>query len=324
MKINLVYEPEQSLNKGFWLLSRRTKDRFTRWLFLITTAIPLLVLIFAITGLVWRTWPILKTHSLWELLTGRTWLPLKGLFGFYPFITGTLWVTTVAMVIAVPPCLLCAIYLAEYAHKSIRKVMRPLLDILSGIPSVIYGVWGIIVIVPLVQKFLAPWISARLGFLPVFAENNPTGYSILSGGLVLGLMVAPLIIAITYEVIQAVPDGLRQASLALGTTQWQTIKYVIVPKVFPGIVAAVVLGFSRVFGETIAVLMVVGNVAKVPTSIFDPAYPLTALIANNYGEMMSIPLYDAALMGAALMLLIIVLLFNIFSNLALNRIVRRL
>jgi phosphate transport system permease protein len=124
-------------------------------------------------------------------------------------------------------------------------------------------------------------------------------------------------------VFSTVPNDLRQASLAIGATRWQTIRNVVLPQVKPGIIAAVVLGASRALGETIAVLMVVGNVPKVPASIFDSAYPLPALIANNYGDMMSIPLYDAALLGAALVLLVVILIFNIISMLVLQRMLRR-
>jgi phosphate transport system permease protein len=136
-------------------------------------------------------------------------------------------------------------------------------------------------------------------------------------------MVFPIIIAVAEDVIRAVPHGLREASLALGATRWQMIKGVVLRRAWSGVVAAVVLGFSRAFGETMAVLMVVGNVPQVPRSIFDAAYPLTALIANNYGEMMSVPLYDAALLGGALILLLIVLAFNMVSRWVLVRLVAR-
>jgi phosphate transport system permease protein len=135
-------------------------------------------------------------------------------------------------------------------------------------------------------------------------------------------MVFPIIIAVAEDVIRAVPQGLREASLALGATRWQMVKTVVLRRAWPGVMAAIALGFSRALGETMAVLMVVGNVPQVPRSIFDAAYPLTALIANNYGEMMSVPLYDAALLGAALILMLIVLGFNLFSRLALMRVIR--
>jgi phosphate transport system permease protein len=186
---------------------------------------------------------------------------------------------------------------------------------------VVYGVWGLIAIVPGVHM-IAPVISKALGFLPFLAVNNPTGYSIMAGGIVLAVMVSPFVIAVTYEVLRTVPDGYREASLAVGATRWETIKYAVLPKTLSGIIAGIVLGASRALGETMAVLMVVGNVPKVPSSIFDPAYPLPALIANNYGEMLSIPLYDAALMTAAFILLLVVLVFNVMSMLGLRRIIR--
>jgi phosphate transport system permease protein len=296
------------------LLIRRYMDRWGGRFFLLTTGLPLALVIIMIVLLFLRTTPILFSKPLGDLLLGQVWKPFQGHFGFYPFLVGTVWVTVLAMIVAVPPCLLNAIYLAEYAHPATRAILKPLLDLLAGIPSVVYGVWGVITIVPAVQA-ITPWVSAHLGM----RITNPTGYGILSGGIVLAVMVAPVIISVAYEVMEAVPHGVRHASLAVGATQWQTIKYAVLPKAAPGIIASIVLGFSRAFGETMAVLMVVGNVPLVPKNIFDPAYPLTALIANNYGEMMSIPLYDAALMGAAFLLLLIVIVFNVIAAFILQR-----
>jgi phosphate transport system permease protein len=303
-------------------LSRQARDRLAKWTMgLLTLTAGLLVPAMAI-ALFLRARPILAVKPLGELLLSTTWHPLQGAFGFYPFITGTLWVTTVAMVIAVPPSLLTAIYLAEYTRPQIRTLAKPFIDLLAGIPSVVYGVWGVLTVVPFIGRTVAPALSRWLGFIPLFRADNPTGYSVLAGSAVLAVMVFPVIIAVAEEVIRAAPQGLREASLALGATRWQTVKHVVLRRTLPGIVAAVVLGFSRAFGETMAVLMVVGNVPQVPRSIFDAAYPLTALIANNYGEMMSIPSYDAALLGAALILLLVVLAFNIISRLVLVRLVR--
>jgi len=226
------------------------------------------------------------------------------------------------MLIAVPPSLMTAICLAEYARPRLRALLIPLIDLLAGIPSVVYGIWGILTIVPFIEKVIAPWANHWLGVLPLFHSENPTGYSVLAGGMVLAVMVFPIIISVAEEVIGTVPQGLREASLSLGATRWQTVQHVVLRRAAGGVLAAIVLGFSRVFGETMAVLMVVGNVPTVPESIFDPAYPLTALIANNYGEMMSIPLYDAALLCAALILLLLVLAFNIASRVLLIRLTR--
>ena len=323
MENELVVVSKRSASADDLLAWRRTKDRLTEKLFYLLSILPLLLVIAIILALLVRTWPILEMKSFGELLFGRIWKPLQGEFGFYPFIMGTFWVTTVAMLLAVPPSLLTAIYLAEYARPATRTALKPLIDLLAAIPSVVYGVWGLLAIVPAVEKHIAPALSRGLGFIPLFTTENPTGFSVLAGGIVLAVMVVPFIIAVTFEVIRTVPDGVREASLAVGATRWQTIKFAVIPHVLPGIVAGIVLGSTRALGETMAVLMVVGNVPQVPKSIFDTAYPLPALIANNYGEMLSIPLYDAALLGAAFMLLLIVLGFNILSTLVLNRLVRR-
>ena len=300
--------------------NRQAKDRLAGSAFFLISVVPFIILLALIVALLWRAWPILELKSIGALLTGRDWHPSRGQFGFYPFIVGTFWVTIVALILAVPVCLLSAIFLSEYCRPKTCAYIKPIMDLLAGIPSVVYGVWGVVAIVPVVEA-LGPKMDTAFGFIPLFADTNPTGYSILAGGLVLAVMIAPFIIAVTYEVLRAVPDGVRQASLAVGATKWQTIKHGVIPHTRAGIFAGIVLGASRALGETMAVMMVVGNVPIVPKSVFDPAYPLPALIANNYGEMLSIPLYDAALLGAALVLLLIVLFFNVISTLVLRHII---
>jgi phosphate transport system permease protein len=258
-------------------------------------------------GLFMKSRQILAKESILHLLFSSSWSPLKGEFGFFPFIIGTLEVTAIAMVLAIPICLLSAVYLSEYAHRRFRELVRLVVDIMAGIPSVIYGLWGIVVIVPFVRI-----LGQALGY-------PTTGYSLLAGGIILAIMVSPIIISVSMEVFRAVPMEARETALALGTTRWEAVKHVILRSSRHGILSAVVLGFTRAFGETIAVLMIVGNVPKVPASIFDPAYPLPALLANNYGEMMSIPLYDSALLLSALILLLVVSGFNLAAHFALLR-----
>ncbi len=281
--------------------------------------VPLALTIVIAIVLLYRSLPLLESNSIWGLLSGTDWKPIQGYFGYLPFISGTFWVTAVAFLLAIIPCTFTAIYLSEYAGQATRSLIKPMLDVLAAIPTVVYGAWGIIVVVPFVGNVLRPALGQILGFIPLFASNQPTGYSILAGGIVLAIAITPFIIAVTYEVLMTAPQDWRKASLAMGATRWQTICRVILPRRLTGIIAALVLGISRAFGETMAVLMVVGNVVQIPNSIFDAAYPLPALIANNYGEMMSIPLYDAALLGAAFILLIIVLIFNIAATLLLQR-----
>lgn len=287
---------------------RLLKDKLASGLMLLLVLFASLLVVLIAFGLYQRSRPILETKSLTELLFSSSWRPLRGEFGFFPFIMGTLWVTGVAMIIAVPSSLLTAIYLSEYAQQRLREWTKPLIDLLAGIPSVVYGVWGVLVVVPLIKEHLAP-----------FFGTFSTGYSVLAGGMVLAIMVFPIIIHVSAEVFRSVPDEVREASLSLGATKWQTVKHVVIRKAMPGVIAAVVLGLSRAFGETMAVLMVAGNVARPPSSVFDPAYPLPALIANNYGEMLSVPLYDSALLLASLVLLVVVLFFNIISRVILIR-----
>jgi len=313
----------QSRRQAGWpsLLARRRQDLLAGRTFFIFSLIPISLAAFIIIMLVIRAWPIFQAHSLWDLLTGEVWKPEQGLFGFMPFIAGTIWVTTTALILAVPPCLLTALYLSEYASSGLRTFTKPLLDLLAAIPPVVYGVWGIIAVVPFLQNWVVPFAHDHLQNVPLLGSTNPTGFSILAGAIVLAIMVMPFIISVIYEVMSNIPSGLKQASLALGTTRWQTIRWVTLPQAMPGIIAAIVLGASRALGETIAVLMVVGNVAQVPHSLLDTAYPLPALIANNYGDMMSVPLYDSALLSVALILLVMILIFNIGSTLVLRRFV---
>jgi len=286
--------------------SRLFKDFLSRKSMSVLATVPGLLVFLILFGLFQKARPILAIKSFSSLLFSSAWHPLKGEFGLLPYIFGTLWVTAVALIIAIPISLLTAIYLSEYSPKFVREFAKPIIDLLAGIPSVVFGVWGMLLIVPFVGRNLAPLFG-----------TYSSGYCILSGGIVLAVMVFPTIIHVILEVFCSIPNQLREASLSLGTTKWETVRHIVLRKGSQGIIAASVLGLSRAFGETMAVLMVVGNVPAVPKSVFSAGYPLPALIANNYGEMMSVPLYDSALMLAAFVLLLVVLIFNILARLIL-------
>jgi len=271
----------------------------------------LFLLVIAI-GLFYKALPIMQEKNLWTLLSSGNWRPFKGEYGFLPYILSTVYVSLLAIAIALPLSLLTAIYLNTYASKAIRRFFQPFIDVLSGIPSVIYGVWGTLTIVPLIANKIAPH----------FVEFS-SGYTVLAGGIVLAVMILPLLISVLIEVFKSIPAEMVDASLQLGATKWQTVKKVVLRKSFPGIIAAIVLSVSRAFGETIAVLMVCGNIAIIPHSLFDACYPLPALIANNYGEMLSMPSYESALMLAAFLLFIIIVLFNTISRVTLVQIEKR-
>ena len=291
---------------------RYVKDITARHLMLGIAIFVIVFLIIISLSLFFKALPIMKEKSLWVLLTSSDWKPFKGYFGFLPYIISTLYVSVIAIVIALPLSLLTSIYLNSYASGSIRRLFEPVVDLLSGIPPVIYGVWGTLTIVPLISNRIAPH----------FVDFS-TGYTVLAGGIVLGIMIIPLLISIMTEVFRSIPVEMTDASLSMGATKWQTAKKVILRKSFPGIIAATVLALSRAFGETMAVLMVCGNIAQIPHSFFEACYPLPALIANNYGEMLSMPGYESALMFAAFLLFIIVVLFNGLSRFTLNQIEKR-
>jgi phosphate transport system permease protein len=291
---------------------RLLKDRLSGNLFLILSLFSILTVILIAIGLYYKSAPLLQESSVWHLLTSKEWKPFKGEFGFFSYIIGSLVVTLIAIIIALPLSLLAAIYISEFAPLRLRKIISPLIDLLSGIPPVIYGVWGTLFIVPYIQDKLAPH----------FVDFS-SGYCALAGGIVLAVMIFPLIISILLEVFDTIPQELRDASLSLGANEWETAKNVVLKKSIAGVIAATVLAVSRALGETIAVLMVCGNMPDIPHSVFDSVYPLPALIANNYGDMMSVPMYDAALMFAALILFVIIFLFNAVSRIILYRLEKR-
>lgn len=290
-------------------VTRKLRSKLHGSWMIISFVMVMLVPVFLSIGLYLKSRPLFVDQGIFEVLFSSSWKPMAGKFGLLPFIVSSLWVTLMSLIIAIPVCLLTAIHLTQYAKRWVLRIMHPVIDILAGIPSVIFGVWGILVIVPFVANKLGPLLG-----------KQTSGFTIISGGLVLAVMIIPFILNILIEVFRGLPDELSEAALSLGASKWQSIKYVLMRKAFPGIVSAIGLGLSRAFGETIAVLMVVGNVTRIPTGFFQPGYPLPALIANNYGEMLSIPRYDAALMFAAFVLFVIVTLFNFLSRLAIANI----
>jgi phosphate transport system permease protein len=286
---------------------RRNADFLaTAWMRGALLLVNLLALLIGL-GLLFKSWPILSRLSLLRGLLSSDWSPARGQFGFVPFIAGTVAVTLLAMTLAVPVCLLSALCIAEHVGRRWKWPVKLAMDVMAGIPSVLYGLFGILVIVPFVRG------------LGEATGHSTSGYSLLAGGIVLAIMVSPLIISISVEAMESVPRQARETALSLGATRWETTRHAVLRHARPGIISAVVIGFARAFGETMAVLMVVGNVAKVPGSLFDPAYPIPALIANNYGEMMSVPRYDSALMLGALFLMAVVGMFNLAAHRTLLR-----
>jgi phosphate transport system permease protein len=254
-------------------------------------------------------WPALRSFGL-SFLTSGTWDPVAGVFGAGPVIVGTILTSIIALLIATPLALGAAIFLAEFAPSWLRQPVAFLVDLLAAIPSVVYGLWGIFVLVPLLREHVMPFISHTLGLgrLPLFA-GPAYGPSVLAAGVILAVMVLPYISAVSREVLLAVPRSQREAALALGATRWETIVGAVLPYARVGILGGVILGLGRALGETMAVTMVIGNRHEISMSLFQPGYTMASLIANEFSEATG-DLHLSALMAVGFVLFVITLIVN--------------
>ncbi len=238
------------------------KEKFLYGLFLFAAFIAVIsiLLIFLFVGI--RGFPIISKVGLLNFIFGMDWTPTEGRFGAFPLIVGSLLVTLGALVIGGPLGVSVAIFLAEIAPDSMRRIVRPAVELLAGIPSVVYGFFGIVVIVPIIRKLV-----------------GGSGFGFLTGSVVLAVMILPTITTLSEDAIRAVPKKYTVGSLGLGATKWQTIRHVVLPVAAQGIISAIILGIGRAIGETMAVLMVLGNAPIIPTSLSDPMTTMTSVIA---------------------------------------------
>jgi phosphate transport system permease protein len=275
-------------------------------------AIPLLLVLLAAEVAV-AAWPALKAFHL-DFLTSSQWDAVDGHFGAAPAIYGTLVSSALALVIATPLAIGVAIFLSEFAPRWLRTPVAFLVDLLAAIPSVVYGLWGIFVLVPFLREYVMPFLADRLhlGNTPFFS-GPAYGPSMLAAGLILAIMVLPYISSVTREVLMAVPRSQREAALALGATRWEMIWGAVLPYASSGIVGGVILGLGRALGETMAVTMVIGNRHEISTSLFAPGYTMASLIANEFSEATN-DLHLSALMAVGAVLLLITLLVNMLAR----------
>jgi phosphate transport system permease protein len=245
---------------------------------------------------------------------------VAGRFGALPLIFGTLYSSLVAMAIAVPLALGVAIFLTEFAPRWLRRPVATLVELLAAIPSVIYGLWGIFVLLPLLRDTLWPVVRPALVWLPIF-RGTFYGPSVLAGGIILAIMVLPYIAAVSREVLLAVPAAQREAALALGATRWEAVWTVVLPYGRTGIIGAVILGLGRALGETMAVTMVIGNRHEISASLVEPGYTIAAAIANEFAEAVS-ALHLSALFYAGLVLFVVTVAVNVVARLLIWRVAR--
>jgi len=298
---------------NFIKVARKLYDAVGTRLMLFVTIFVIFLFFLLLIVLISGSFGILQEESISKLIFSSTWKPFSGEFGLFAVIIDTLIVTAISMLIAIPISVLSAIYIAEYAPKKFRNIVRPFIDVLAGVPSVVFGLCALLVFVPVVRDTVAPFFGYNIG----------SGFGLFTASLILAIMVFPIIISLCVESFSSVPTALKEASLSLGATKWETIKKVIFRASGPGVLAAIFLGFGRAFGETIAVSMVIGNQEIIPSSIFGTGQTLASLIASNYTEVSSIPILASALIFVALILFVVVLFFNLLGYFVLHRTSRR-
>ncbi len=248
----------------------------------------------------------------WSFLTNSVWDPVMEVYGALPIIYGTIVSSFLALLISVPLSIGIAVFLSELSPEWLEKPLSFLVELLAGIPSVVYGLWGIFVLVPWIRTDVEPFLSEHLGFLPFF-RGAPYGYGMLAAVLILAIMVLPIVSSISRDILKSVPQSQREAALALGATRWQSTK-IVLKDAKSGILGATMLGLGRAVGETMAVTMVIGNRASISASLFDPSYTMASVIANEFTEATS-EMYLSALIQLALVLFVMTIIINALAKL---------
>lgn len=283
---------------------------------LLVCAFVSVIVIILIGGFIFvQGYPVFVKTGLFKFIFGHEWYPTSGIFGIFPMIVGTFAVTLAALVMGVPLGIATAIFMAEFAPPKVTKFIRPAVELLAGIPSVVYGLFGMVIINQIVMNIERTYLAGYL------KPEYQRGYSVLSTAIILAIMILPTIINISEDALRSVPKEYKEASLALGATEWQTAYKVLVPAAGSGIIAAIVLGMGRALGETMAVIMVAGNTVAIPHSIFAPVRTLTGNIAIEMGYASGD--HVKALFATGVVLFVIIMLLNIVATLAARKGVTR-
>lgn len=274
------------------------------------------IMLYVIVGSSWLSIETYGVSFLWR----TTWDPNRYLFGALPPIWGTLVTSAIALLLGVPISLGIGLALSEFAPKRFTYPVSFLVELLAAIPSVIYGLWGIFILIPFLQRNVYPGLQTTLGFLPLF-QDTIRGPCVLTGGIVLSIMIIPTVSAIARDAFAAVPRSQREAIVALGATRWETAK-VVMSYARSGVIGAVILGLGRAVGETMAITMVIGNSFNLFNSLFDPGYTLSSIIANEFTEASSPPVYISALIECGLVLFVLALVINALARVVIWRTTR--
>jgi phosphate transport system permease protein len=301
------------------LTRRNWPDSAFKWFtFLMASAVVVLLVLIGLK-LYESSTPSISKFG-WKFLVSSEWDPVSEEFGALPFIFGTIVSSLIALVIAVPLSIGTALYLTELAPAWIRSPLIFLVELLSAIPSVILGLWGIFVMVPWLRENLFQWLKSALGFLPLF-QGPIYGVSMLAGGIIIAIMILPIITSVSREIIRSVPNIQREAAYALGATRWEVTRIAVLAYAKKGLFGAVILGLGRALGETMAVTMVIGNRPEIAASLFAPGYTLASVVANEFTEATT-DLYLNSLFELGLVLLGVTVLANVLAQILLKALVR--
>ncbi len=316
-----VPAPPSETARSRWqsLLGRDRSDRiYRRVLTAFALSLPLLIVI--ILGVLFvEAWPALKRFGPSFLWTS-TWDPVAEVYGAAPMIFGTLASSLLALLIAVPLALSVAIFLTEFSPWWLRQPVAFLVELLAAIPSVVYGMWGIFVLIPFLRSYVVPPLKAVFGWTP-FLQGVFYGNSLLAGGVILAIMIVPYIAAVSREVLLAVPTSQREAALAMGATRWEAVRSAVLPYGRAGLIGAIILGLGRALGETMAVTMVIGNRHDIGVSVLQPAYTMAAAIANEFSEATTAT-YQSALMEVGLILFVLTVAVNAIARILIWRVAK--
>jgi phosphate transport system permease protein len=299
----------------------RLPDRIMRWGLLGLAAGILILLAAFFIVLFFQSKDAFSTFGL-QFIFGNNWNVAQNIYKGAALVVGTLITSAIALLLGVPVAVATALYITELCPPRLRTVFSNLVDLLAAVPSVVYGLWGVYVLIP---KLLPAekWFASTFSFIPWIGGGTVTGPNVFIGGLILAIMILPIVSAISREVLSTVPSEHKEAALALGATRWEMIRMSVIPYARPGITGGAMLGLGRAIGETIAVVLVIGNAPQIPQHLFNQGYTLAAVIANEFGEAANTPIHKSALFAAGLVLFVLTLIVNFLARRTLVRGVSR-
>jgi phosphate transport system permease protein len=300
-----------------------TTETVFRWATLASASLVLLLLVGVLMSLTYGAWPALKTFG-FSFLTTEVWNPVTQKFGALAPVYGTIVTSVIAMLIAIPIAFGIAVFLTETCPRWLRAPIGIAIELLAAIPSIVFGIWGLFVLAPILQQHVQPWLIDHVGSLPIVGvlfQGAPYGIGLLTAGIVLAIMVLPFITAVMREVFQVTPTSIKEAAYAVGATQWEVVWDVVLPWSRTGVIGGIMLGLGRALGETMAVTFVVGNAHRISTSLLAPGTTIAASIANEFAEAVG-DLYTSSLMALGLILFVLTFVVIAGARLMLMRLER--